>query len=125
MPPDGIVAVDEFPAFPTSFGLFRASCPHHHDRPRGPGRGGRRKCRFCESKCRQSVGLARGLLCLRLRPGRRFAFAAGEKLHVEYSCKYDAAEFQALARRAGFTPSGLWTDRAGNFSVHYLLAPSA
>jgi dimethylhistidine N-methyltransferase len=57
--------------------------------------------------------------------GRHFHFAAGEKLHVEYSCKYTAEEFQALARRAGFMPSGLWTDRAGNFSVHYLMAPPA
>ncbi len=57
--------------------------------------------------------------------GRRFAFARGERLHIEYSCKYDAAEFQELARRAGFAPAGLWTDRAGRFSVHYLLAPPA
>lgn len=68
---------------------------------------------FVQSRRRQSVTVA----------GRRFEFAAGEKLHVEYSCKYDTREFQDLARRAGFTPSGLWTDQAGNFSVHYLLAP--
>ncbi len=70
---------------------------------------------FVQSRIGQSVAVA----------GQRFAFAAGEKLHVEYSCKYDAVEFQELARRAGFAPSGLWTDRAGNFSVHYLLAPEA
>jgi dimethylhistidine N-methyltransferase len=70
---------------------------------------------FVQSRRRQSVTVA----------GRRFDFAAGEKLHVEYSCKYDVAEFQDLARRAGFAPSGLWTDSAGNFSVHYLLAPQA
>jgi dimethylhistidine N-methyltransferase len=70
---------------------------------------------FLESKQAQSVAVA----------GQRFDFAAGERLHVEYSCKYDATEFQELARRAGFAPSGLWTDHAGNFSLHYLLAPAA
>ncbi|MEO8558283.1 MAG: L-histidine N(alpha)-methyltransferase [Rhodospirillales bacterium] len=68
---------------------------------------------FVQSRIKQRVIVA----------GQRFEFAAGEKLHVEYSCKYDAAEFQELARRAGFAPSGLWIDHAGNFSVHYLLAP--
>src|SRR6185369_6586530 len=68
---------------------------------------------FVQSRRQQSVTVA----------GQRFEFAAGEKLHVEYSCKYDAPEFQELARLAGFTPSDLWTDQAGNFSVHYLLAP--
>ena len=70
---------------------------------------------FVESKQAQSVAVA----------GKRFDFSAGERIHVEYSCKYDADEFQQLARRAGFAPSGLWTDRAGNFSVHYLVAPAA
>jgi dimethylhistidine N-methyltransferase len=70
---------------------------------------------FLQSRRRQSVAVA----------GRHFDFADGERLHVEYSCKYDAEEFQELARRAGFAPSGLWTDHAGNFSVHYLLVPEA
>jgi L-histidine N-alpha-methyltransferase len=70
---------------------------------------------FVESKQEQSVAVA----------GQRFDFAAGERMHVEYSCKYDAAEFQQLARRAGFAPSAVWTDHAGNFSLHYLLAPQS
>lgn len=70
---------------------------------------------FLESRRAQQVHVA----------GRCFDFAHGERLHIEYSCKYDTDEFQALARRAGFSPAGLWTDHAGNFSVHYLLAPEA
>jgi dimethylhistidine N-methyltransferase len=70
---------------------------------------------FLEARQAQQVEVA----------GRPFSFARGERLHIEYSCKYDAEEFQALARCAGFTPAGLWTDRVGNFSVHYLLASEA
>jgi dimethylhistidine N-methyltransferase len=52
--------------------------------------------------------------------GRRFRFAAAERLHVEYSYKYTVAEFQRLARRAGFEPAACWTDAGNDFSVHYL-----
>lgn len=52
--------------------------------------------------------------------GRRFAFGAGERLHTENSCKYSVAEFQALARAAGFSPAQVWADAGGLFAVHLL-----
>ncbi|HTZ81172.1 MAG TPA: L-histidine N(alpha)-methyltransferase [Stellaceae bacterium] len=51
---------------------------------------------------------------------RPIVFTAGERLHVEYSCKYTIGEFGELARRAGFRPVDCWTDEARLFSVHYL-----
>jgi uncharacterized SAM-dependent methyltransferase len=51
--------------------------------------------------------------------GRRFMFANGERLHVEYSYKFSVEEFQALARRAGFRPVQCWTG-SGLFGVYYL-----
>jgi dimethylhistidine N-methyltransferase len=57
--------------------------------------------------------------------GRTFAFAEGEAIHVEDSCKYDIDAFAALARRAGFDPQRYWTDAAGLFSVHWLEAGDA
>jgi len=62
------------------------------------------------SRCRQEVRVL----------GRRFAFDAGESIHTESSYKYSIAQFQALARSAGFGPSHVWTDAAQRFSVHYL-----
>jgi dimethylhistidine N-methyltransferase len=52
--------------------------------------------------------------------GRRFHFAAGERLHTEYSYKYTLEGFQALARDAGYYPEAVWTDLRRYFSVHYL-----
>lgn len=52
----------------------------------------------------------------------RFAFRAGETIHTENSCKYTVAEFQALARSAGFTPERCWTDPDRMFAIHYLVA---
>ena len=52
--------------------------------------------------------------------GRAIRFAAGERIHTEYSCKYTVAEFQRLAGRAGFRPQRHWTDRGDLFSVHLL-----
>lgn len=52
--------------------------------------------------------------------GRRFAFAAGERIHTENSYKYTVAQFQQLATQTGFHPRRVWTDPAGLFSVHYL-----
>ncbi len=57
--------------------------------------------------------------------GREFHFAAGERLHTENSYKYSIAEFQSLARRAGYEPAAVWTDAAERFSVHYLRPTSA
>jgi uncharacterized SAM-dependent methyltransferase len=52
--------------------------------------------------------------------GERFDFAAGETIHTENSYKYSVADFQAVARRAGFLPEAVWTDPADLFSVHLL-----
>jgi dimethylhistidine N-methyltransferase len=51
--------------------------------------------------------------------GRRFEFAAGERIHTENSYKYSLDEFRALAARAGFRPIDVWTDPARLFSVQY------
>ena len=53
-------------------------------------------------------------------PGHSFAFAAGERIHVEDSYKYSVAGFRDLARAAGFRPTAVWTDPDQLFSVHYL-----
>ncbi|HYC02434.1 MAG TPA: L-histidine N(alpha)-methyltransferase [Azospirillaceae bacterium] len=55
--------------------------------------------------------------------GRRFAFAAGETIHTENSCKYSVEGFRDLARRAGYAPAACWTDDKNLFSVHYLACP--
>lgn len=54
--------------------------------------------------------------------GRRIRFAAGERIHTEYSYKYAVDEFRALAAGAGFRTLETWTDPAGLFSVHYIQA---
>lgn len=54
---------------------------------------------------------------------RTFAFSQGETIHTENSYKYSIAEFQDLARRAGFVAQTCWTDSRELFSVHYLTAP--
>jgi len=52
--------------------------------------------------------------------GQRFSFAQGETIHTENSHKYSIADFQALARNAGWEPKAVWTGEAALFSVHYL-----
>ena len=54
--------------------------------------------------------------------GRRFRFAAGERIHTEHSHKYDIEGFQVLAQRAGWQPQSVWTDAERLFSVHVLSA---
>ena len=54
--------------------------------------------------------------------GRRFDFAEGERIHTEYSYKYDAAGIDALARSGGFRIAETWTDPARLFAVVYLEA---
>jgi len=54
--------------------------------------------------------------------GRTFAFAAGERVHTEYSYKYDEADIAALAASAGFTIDRTWTDPDRLFAVVYLEA---
>jgi dimethylhistidine N-methyltransferase len=50
----------------------------------------------------------------------RFGFAAGETIHTENSYKYSLEEFRALAAKAGFSSSKVWTDRRGLFALHGL-----
>ena len=54
--------------------------------------------------------------------GRRIRFAAGERIHTEFSYKYGVDEFRALAGASGFQPLEVWTDPEALFSVHYLRA---
>jgi L-histidine Nalpha-methyltransferase len=65
---------------------------------------------YLESRAAQSAAIA----------GRRFQFAAGERIHSENSYKYSVDDFRALAARAGFRPIETWTDPDRLFSVHYL-----
>jgi L-histidine Nalpha-methyltransferase len=65
---------------------------------------------YLESGAAQSATIA----------GRRFDFAAGERIHTENSYKYSIDEFRVLAARAGFRPLDVWTDPEQLFSVHYL-----
>ena len=52
--------------------------------------------------------------------GEHFAFEEGESIHTENSYKYSVAGFQALARRAGWSPRQVWVDGAQRFSLHWL-----
>ena len=54
--------------------------------------------------------------------GRSFAFSAGERVHTEYSYKYDPAQFAAAASEAGFRLAQTWTDPAEMFAVTWLVA---
>jgi dimethylhistidine N-methyltransferase len=54
--------------------------------------------------------------------GRSFSFRAGESIHTESSYKYSLERFKALAQGSGWTPRESWTDAAGMFSVHALVA---
>jgi dimethylhistidine N-methyltransferase len=54
--------------------------------------------------------------------GRSFDFAQGERVHTEYSYKYDDAGISALARSGGFSIDRTWTDPARLFAVTYLEA---
>lgn len=52
--------------------------------------------------------------------GQRFDFAAGERVHTEYSYKYDPAALAALAQSGGFRIAETWTDSERLFAVVYL-----
>lgn len=52
--------------------------------------------------------------------GRSISLKKGERIHTENSYKYTVAEFQDLARIAGWTPDHAWTDDDQLFSIHYL-----
>ena len=51
------------------------------------------------------------------------AFAAGESTLTEISCKYSPGEVGRLAKAAGLSVEGSWTDDLCRFGV-YLLAPA-
>lgn len=51
---------------------------------------------------------------------RKFHFRAGDSIHTENSYKYTVAEFQDLAREAGWSNSRVWTDGGAQFSIHEL-----
>lgn len=53
---------------------------------------------------------------------KRYAFAAGETIHTENSCKYTLDEFRRLAHRAGFRSRAVWCDPDDLFSLHWLEA---
>lgn len=52
--------------------------------------------------------------------GQRFEFAAGERIHTEYSYKYDTADLAGLAKAGGFRLAETWTDPERLFAVAYL-----
>ncbi|MBS0526637.1 MAG: L-histidine N(alpha)-methyltransferase [Proteobacteria bacterium] len=52
--------------------------------------------------------------------GQRFEFAAGERVHTEYSYKYDADDLAGLAEAGGFRLADIWTDPERLFAVAYL-----
>jgi dimethylhistidine N-methyltransferase len=54
--------------------------------------------------------------------GTSFSFRHGESIHTENSYKYSIERFAALARGAGWKVQTSWTDTAGMFSVHALVA---
>lgn len=54
--------------------------------------------------------------------GRSFSFRLGQSIHTESSYKYSIDRFVTLARGSGWTPKASWTDPAGLFSVHALVA---
>jgi dimethylhistidine N-methyltransferase len=49
---------------------------------------------------------------------------AGETIHTENSYKYTVAQFQGLARCAGWIPGRTWLDREKHFSVMELRSPA-
>jgi dimethylhistidine N-methyltransferase len=54
--------------------------------------------------------------------GRSFAFERGERVHTEYSYKYDIAGIEELARSGGFQMAEVWTDEGRRFAVARLRA---
>lgn len=52
--------------------------------------------------------------------GQSLHFGGGDTIHVEDSFKYGVAEFQDLARAAGYIPLAAWVDDRRLFSLHAL-----
>ena len=55
-------------------------------------------------------------------PGGSRMFRAGERIHTEYSYKYDVPAFAELLRRAGFSRVREWTDAERWFAVFHAVA---
>jgi dimethylhistidine N-methyltransferase len=53
---------------------------------------------------------------------RSFAFGKGERVHTEYSYKYDRPGIDELARSGGFDVVQVWTDEDQRFAVVHLRA---
>jgi uncharacterized SAM-dependent methyltransferase len=53
--------------------------------------------------------------------GRVIEFRGGETIHTENSYKYTIESLGALARGSGWSPTAVWTDPPGYFSVHALV----
>ncbi len=51
---------------------------------------------------------------------QRFAFAEGEAMLVEYSCKYSPEDFAAMAAKAGLRVAHTWSDPRQWFAMHML-----
>lgn len=51
--------------------------------------------------------------------GGERAFAAGQRIHTENSCKYTVEDFAALLQDAGFDTPLCWTDERGWFAVFW------
>jgi len=54
--------------------------------------------------------------------GETIRFRAGEKIHTEYSHKYDLDQVREMAASAGLTVRRVWTDPKRYFSVQYMTA---
>jgi dimethylhistidine N-methyltransferase len=52
--------------------------------------------------------------------GQAFAFVQGEPIRTEFSYKYGASDWRALARKSGFRIQRVWTDRRHWFAVIYM-----
>jgi L-histidine Nalpha-methyltransferase len=50
--------------------------------------------------------------------GHPFRFARGESIHTESSHKFGPIQFQALAKRGGWSPLALWMDDRTRFTVY-------
>jgi len=53
--------------------------------------------------------------------GRSFTFAEGERVHTEYSYKYDVPQLEAMSHQASFRLRRIWTDTDQQFAVAYLI----
>ena len=49
-----------------------------------------------------------------------FEFAAGERIHTEYSHKYTVEGFAKMAKTAGLSKECVWSDARGYFAVMLL-----